>query len=154
MSREAQKQRLLGKLARGIAYTGPVFAIVVGATAFNVAAAETTLDTHYLMVAAGEAEAEGEAKSHGEGEAEGKAEEIRAIATATAGSIEQIAGAINVKGGTAAFKLKLSERYIDVFKSLENSKIILPANVAEYRSWVDNLGLEKAITDKTPEIDE
>ena len=87
-------------------------------------------------------------------EAEGKAEEIRAIATATAGSIEQIAGAINVKGGTAAFKLKLSERYIDVFKSLENSKIILPANVAEYRSWVDNLGLEKAITDKTPEIDE
>lgn len=86
-------------------------------------------------------------------EAEGLAEEIRAIAGANAGSIAQIAGAINAKGGTAAFKLKLSERYIDVFKSLENSKIILPANVAEYRSWVDNLGLDKAINDKTPELD-
>jgi regulator of protease activity HflC (stomatin/prohibitin superfamily) len=86
-------------------------------------------------------------------EAEGLAEEIRAIAAANAGSIEQIAGAINAKGGTAAFKLKLSERYIDVFKSLENSKIILPANVAEYRSWVDNLGLEKALNEKTPELD-
>jgi regulator of protease activity HflC (stomatin/prohibitin superfamily) len=82
-----------------------------------------------------------------------EAEEIRAIAAANAGSIEQIAGAINAKGGTAAFKLKLSERYIDVFKSLENSKIILPANVAEYRSWVDNLGLEKALNEKTPELD-
>ena len=62
MSRETQKQRFLGKLARGIAYTGPVFAIIVGASAFNVSAAETTLDTNYLMVAAGEAEAEGKAK--------------------------------------------------------------------------------------------
>lgn len=71
MSKETQKQRLLGKLARGIAYTGPVFAIIVGASAFNVSAAETNLDANYLMVAAGEAEAEGKAK--GEGEAEGKA---------------------------------------------------------------------------------
>jgi len=80
MSKDTQKQQLLGKLARGIAYTGPVFAIIVGASAFNVSAAETSLDTNYLMVASGEAEAEGEAKSHGEaegkaeGEAEGKAE--------------------------------------------------------------------------------
>jgi hypothetical protein len=81
MSKETQKQRLLGKLARGIAYTGPVFAIIVGASAFNVSAAETNLDANYLMVAAGEAEAEGkaegegeaEAKAKGEGEAEGKA---------------------------------------------------------------------------------
>jgi hypothetical protein len=82
MSKETQKQRLLGKLARGIAYTGPVFAIMVGASAFNVSAAETNLDANYLMVAAGEAEAEGkakgegeaESKAKGEGEAEGKAE--------------------------------------------------------------------------------
>ncbi|MBQ0762192.1 MAG: hypothetical protein ACJARK_001790 [Marinobacter psychrophilus] len=82
MSKETQKQRLLGKLARGVAYTGPVFAIIVGASAFNVSAAETNLDANYLMVAAGEAEAEGkakgegeaEAKAKGEGEAEGKAE--------------------------------------------------------------------------------
>jgi hypothetical protein len=81
MSKETQKQRLLGKLARGVAYTGPVFAIIVGASAFNVSAAEATLEADYLMVAAGEAEAEGkakgegeaESKAKGEGEAEGKA---------------------------------------------------------------------------------
>jgi len=74
MSREAQKQRLLGKLARGMAYTGPVFAVVMGASAFNVSAAEVTAEPGYLMLAAGEAEAEGEAKGKAEGEAEGKAE--------------------------------------------------------------------------------
>ena len=74
MSREAQKQRLLGKLARGMAYTGPVFAVVMGASAFNVSAAEATAEPGYLMLAAGEAEAEGEAKGKAEGEAEGKAE--------------------------------------------------------------------------------
>ncbi|WP_228706038.1 tubulin--tyrosine ligase family protein [Marinobacter sp. LV10R520-4] len=36
--------------------------VIVGASAFNVSAAETTLDANYLMVAAGEAEAEGKAK--------------------------------------------------------------------------------------------
>lgn len=81
-------------------------------------------------------------------EAEGNAEEIRAIAAATAGSIEKIAGALNEKGGTAAFKLKLSERYIDVIRSLENSRIILPINIAEYRGWLDNLGLEKTLKEE------
>ncbi len=74
MSRETQKQRLLGKLARGMAYTGPVFAVVMGASAFNVSAADATAEPSYLMLAAGEAEAEGEAKGKAEGEAEGKAE--------------------------------------------------------------------------------
>lgn len=85
-------------------------------------------------------------------EAEGHAEEIRAIAQATATSITKIAEAINAEGGTEAFKLKLSEDYIDTIKSLENSRIILPANIAEYRAWVDNLGLDKLIKsgEKTP----
>jgi regulator of protease activity HflC (stomatin/prohibitin superfamily) len=85
-------------------------------------------------------------------EAEGHAEEIRAIAQATATSIAKIAEAINVDGGTEAFKLKLSEDYIDTIKSLEDSRIILPANIAEYRAWVDNLGLDKLIKsgDKAP----
>ncbi|MFT7243387.1 MAG: regulator of protease activity HflC (stomatin/prohibitin superfamily) [Candidatus Azotimanducaceae bacterium] len=81
-------------------------------------------------------------------EAEGNAEEIRAIAAATAGSIEKIAGALNEEGGTAAFKLKLSERYIDVLSSLENSRIILPANIGEYGSWLDNLGLDGVLKEK------
>lgn len=74
MSRETQKQRLLGKLARGMAYTGPVFAVVMGASAFNVSASEVTAEPGYLMLAAGEAEAEGEAQGKAEGEAEGKAQ--------------------------------------------------------------------------------
>ncbi|MBE0486925.1 hypothetical protein, partial [Marinobacter sp.] len=75
MSREAYKQRLLGKLARGMAYTGPVFAVVMGASAFNVSASEVSAEPAYMMLAAGEAEAEGKAvkKGYGEGEAEGKA---------------------------------------------------------------------------------
>ena len=75
-------------------------------------------------------------------EAEGQAEEIRAIAGATAGSINKISEAIRVEGGAEAFKLQLSERYIDVIRSLESSRIILPANVGEYQAWIDNLGLD------------
>ncbi len=81
-------------------------------------------------------------------EAEGRAEEIRAIASATAGSISKVAEAINVQGGTEAFKLKLSEQYIDAIQSLENSRIILPANIAEYQAWVGNLGLDTLLADK------
>lgn len=74
MSREAQKQRLLRKLARGMAYTGPVFAVVMGASAFSVSAADVTAEPGYLMLAAGEAEAEGKAGKNGddEGKAEGE----------------------------------------------------------------------------------
>ncbi len=78
-------------------------------------------------------------------EAEGRAEEIRAIASATAASIAKIAEAINLKGGREAFKLKLNERYINAIKSLEDSRIVLPANIGDYRAWVDNLGLDKLV---------
>lgn len=78
-------------------------------------------------------------------EAEGRAEEIRAIASATAASIAKVAEAINVKGGSEAFKLKLNERYINAIKSLEDSRIVLPANIGDYRAWVDNLGLDKLV---------
>jgi regulator of protease activity HflC (stomatin/prohibitin superfamily) len=81
-------------------------------------------------------------------EAEGNAEEIRAIAAATAGSIEKIAGALNEEGGTAAFKFKLSESYIEVLSSLENSRIILPANIGEYGGWLANLGLDSVLKEK------
>lgn len=82
-------------------------------------------------------------------EAEGQAEEIRAIASATAGSISKISEAISVEGGTEAFKLKLSERYIDAIQSLEDSRIILPANIGEYQAWVGNLGLDNLVQDKS-----
>ena len=74
MSRDVQKQKLLKKLTRGMAYTGPMVAVVMGASAFNVAAAEVTAEAGYMMLAAGEAEAEGEARSEGEAEGEGEGE--------------------------------------------------------------------------------
>lgn len=55
---------------------------------------------------------------------------------------------INEAGGTAAFKFKLSERYIDVIASLENSRIILPANIGEYNGWLDNLSLDTVLKEK------
>ena len=81
-------------------------------------------------------------------EAEGHAEEIRAIAAATAGSINKISEAINVPGGTQAFKLKLSERYIDSIQSLEGSRVILPANIGNYQGWLNNLGLDSVVKHK------
>lgn len=75
MSRDTQKRQLLRKLARGITYTGPMLAVVVGASAFGTAtAAEVNAESEYMMLAAGEAEAEGEAKGEAEGEAKGEAE--------------------------------------------------------------------------------
>ena len=75
-------------------------------------------------------------------EAEGHGEEIRAIAEATAGSIEKIAAVISQTGGLEALKLQLNERYIDAIRGLEHSKIILPANIVDYRAWLDNLSLD------------
>ncbi len=76
-------------------------------------------------------------------EAEGQAEEITAIAEATAESIEKIAAVISESGGAKALKLQLNERYIDSLRGLQQSKIILPANLLEYNGWVGNLGLDE-----------
>jgi len=83
-------------------------------------------------------------------EAEGYAEEILSIAAATAESIEKIAEVVNRPGGSAALKLGLNERYIDTIEGLEESRIILPANIMEYQAWLDNLGLDRLV-DKPPE---
>jgi len=76
-------------------------------------------------------------------EAEGRAEEIKAIAEATAESIEKIAKVISDHGGSDALKLQLNERYIDTLQGLQQSKIILPANLLEYKGWIGNLGLDE-----------
>ncbi|MFT6039509.1 MAG: regulator of protease activity HflC (stomatin/prohibitin superfamily) [Candidatus Azotimanducaceae bacterium] len=83
-------------------------------------------------------------------EAEGYAQEILSIAAATAESIEKIAEVVNRPGGSAALKLGLNERYIDTIEGLEESRIILPANIMEYQAWLDNLGLDRLV-DKPPE---
>jgi len=82
-------------------------------------------------------------------EAEGYAQEILSIAAATAESIGKIAEVVNRPGGSAALKLQLNERYIDTIKGLEESRIILPANIMEYQAWLDNLGLDRLVDKPT-----
>ncbi len=86
-------------------------------------------------------------------EAEGKAEEILAIATASAESIEKIAAVVSSDGGDDALKMQVREKYIDTIRSLEQSKIILPANVARYDGWVKNLGLDEIVNDNSESSD-
>ena len=78
-------------------------------------------------------------------EAQGYAQEILSIAAATAESIEKVAEVVNRPGGSAALKLQLSERYIAAIAGLEDSRIILPANIVAYQAWMDNLGLDELV---------
>ncbi|WP_166257622.1 hypothetical protein [Marinobacter salicampi] len=79
MHKDDSKDQLLHKLAKGIAYTGPVLAMVVGASALQAnpdthttPATDTNIENEYLILATGEGEGEeeGEGESEGEGEAE------------------------------------------------------------------------------------
>lgn len=86
-------------------------------------------------------------KSEGEkqrriNEAEGRAEEITSIATATAESIRKIATVVNQTGGTEALRLQLAEQSIDTLRNLNDSNVILPANIVDFRKWLANFGVE------------
>jgi len=82
-------------------------------------------------------------------EAEGKAAEILSIAAATAESIQKISGVVNMAGGAEALKLQLNERYINTMKNLEDSRIVIPANISEFRGWVENLKVDELIDNPT-----
>jgi regulator of protease activity HflC (stomatin/prohibitin superfamily) len=72
-------------------------------------------------------------------EAEGQAQEITAIASATAESIAKIAAVVSEPGGDQALRLQIYERHIESLRGLQNSKIILPANLMNFESWMSNL---------------
>lgn len=74
-------------------------------------------------------------------EAEGKAAEILTIATATAESIEKVALVISEPGGKAALNLQLSEQYLQTMEGLKDSKVILPANLANFKEWMAGIGV-------------
>ncbi len=75
--------------------------------------------------------------------AEGKAAEILAIAHATGDSISKVADAIKQPGGQKALEMQLSEQYLQQMEGLsqENRKVILPANLLDFNSWLKTLGL-------------
>ncbi len=93
-------------------------------------------------------EAEGEkqaaiAQSEGEkmrriNEAEGRAEEIRAVAIATAEGITKIAESIQAEGGSDAVNLRIAEQYIGEFGNLAktNNTMIVPANLTDIAGLV------------------
>ncbi len=78
------------------------------------------------------------ARSEGEkmkriNEADGRAAEIRAVATATAEGITEIARSINAEGGTDAVNLRIAEQYISEFGNLAkaNNTMIIPSNLSD-----------------------
>jgi regulator of protease activity HflC (stomatin/prohibitin superfamily) len=78
-------------------------------------------------------------------EAEGWANEIEAIAEATAVSIEQIAEAISQPKGKEAMKLQLKQKYLKVLDGLgkDENQIILPKDITNYDALIEGLSLEQ-----------
>ncbi len=87
------------------------------------------------------------ARSEGEklrriNEAEGRAREIRLVAEATAGGIQEIARAIVQPGGINAVNLRLGEQYIGEFGKLAKAAntMIIPADLADVAGFVKAVG--------------
>lgn len=76
-------------------------------------------------------------------QAEGRAAEVRALADATAESIERIAAALSMPGGPDAVRLQLTERYLSQLKQLRNpdTKILLPADLMNLGGMLESVGL-------------
>ena len=72
-------------------------------------------------------------------EAEGGAAAILSIARATAEGIRQVAGSIQVPGGSEAVQLRVAEQYLTKFGELANASdttMIVPAGVADVASMI------------------
>jgi regulator of protease activity HflC (stomatin/prohibitin superfamily) len=90
-----------------------------------------------INIATGEREAfiqrsEG-AKQAAINKAQGEAEAIKAVAAATAQAIEQVAQAIQSRGGMEAVNLKVAEKYVEAFGNIAKTgnTLILPGNLAD-----------------------
>src|SRR5687768_15895095 len=66
-------------------------------------------------------------------EAEGQASAIRAVATATAQGIREVADAIRAEGGRDAVQLRVAEQYVTQFGNLARTanSVIVPATVSD-----------------------
>lgn len=77
-------------------------------------------------------------------EAQGKASEIRALAEATAVSIEKVAQVINMHGGKEAVQLQLVEQMINNLGELADgeTRVLLPADLTNLDALLEKLGLQ------------
>ena len=78
-------------------------------------------------------------------EAEGRAEEILELAKATSESIQALAEVISAPGGQNALRMQLAEQYLKQLDGLskESNRVILPANMVDFDSWMDSIGLKE-----------
>lgn len=90
-----------------------------------------------INIATGEREAfiqrsEGE-KQSAINRAQGEAEAIKAVATANAQAIQQVAQAIQSPGGMEAVNFKVAEKYVEAFGNVakQGNTLILPGNLAD-----------------------
>ncbi len=74
-------------------------------------------------------------------DAEGRAAEILSLAKATALSIEKMGAALSENGGYEALSLELAEKYFQTLGGLDGSTVILPADLTDFNSIVEKLGL-------------
>lgn len=76
-------------------------------------------------------------------EAQGRAAEIRAIAEATATSLEKLADAAVVPGGEDAIRMQLTQRYLEQLKHLARpeTSVVLPADLTRLDGLLDGVGL-------------
>lgn len=95
-----------------------------------------------INIATGEREAfiqrsEGE-KQSAINRAQGEAEAIKAVASANAQAIQQVALAIQSPGGMDAVNLKVAEKYVEAFGNVakQGNTLILPGNLADMGGMV------------------
>ncbi len=71
-------------------------------------------------------------------EAEGEAAAIRAVATATAAGLREVAAAIGVAGGMEAVQLRVAEQYVAQFGQLaqKTNAVVVPANVSDVAGMI------------------
>jgi regulator of protease activity HflC (stomatin/prohibitin superfamily) len=71
-------------------------------------------------------------------EAEGRAASIRAVASATAEGITQVAAAIGLPGGVEAVQLRVAEQYVAQFGEIakKTNTVVIPANVSDVAAMI------------------
>jgi regulator of protease activity HflC (stomatin/prohibitin superfamily) len=71
-------------------------------------------------------------------EAEGQAAAIRAVASATAQGIREVAEAIRIEGGMEAVQLRVAEQYVAQFGQIasKTNTVVVPANVSDVAGMI------------------
>jgi len=71
-------------------------------------------------------------------EADGQAAAIRAVASATAQGIREVASAIRTDGGMEAVQLRVAEQYVAQFGEIARTTntVVVPANVSDVAGMI------------------